>query len=625
MGKSLRKNSLPRLNQVSEAKEKKGGVMSAVAQDALSSVTNSVLQPVFSPSDQGFFILNLGDQVTELTGFLRKHPGIKLGRGLPKDLQAFIDSARAGGDTRFNWKGHSFVIANPKLTGAQTIVFALEGRGRGATELEVDLAKRTAEVLKRMGRTLSSHQNLKPLCQGAAHELGSVCNLAAVMIWIHDDETDRLTLMGNVGVNRAGLSMLTNLSSDSAPGSIAELAAFTRHPIHLNSAFDSIFSEALETQITYLKPGGLAVLPLMLGNKLFGVLEIIGMYGDESFALMKDLFESVGEHIALAMKSSKMFEDFERLASHDALTGLANHKHLHEVLDARVQESERMDQTVGVLMIDVDHFRAFNEEEGHDAGDDVLRLVANVLKECLRPYDLAARYGGEEFTVVMPGSNAKGALAVAERMRSEIEAMHYFTRNGVRRRITASFGVAVYPENAEDGASLLKAADVALYEAKHHGRNRAVLFNGEMKGKTQELENQLTDALKFLNHAEQSESQDRLKRLLIATDKVAEQFKLTTPQVRILETLIQILPKIESNGFDAEYLEKLAKQDGFRVLMPHIEQFNCRYDEKGESIPLLARIAKALLLLDSNRLEGIEPGTLDPEIEACLTSRAKAA
>ena len=113
-----------------------------------------------------------------------------------------------------------------------------------------------------------------------------------------------------------------------------------------------------------------------------------------------------------------MFESVEKLAAFDPLTGIGNHRTLQEFLHRRILEAERSEGTIGAIMLDVDHFRRFNEEEGHDAGDSVLKMVADVLRACVRPYDLAARYGGEEFTVIMPGVDKETTESVAERIRT---------------------------------------------------------------------------------------------------------------------------------------------------------------------------------------------------------------
>ncbi|HAY15062.1 MAG TPA: hypothetical protein DCY02_11410 [Armatimonadetes bacterium] len=219
----------------------------------------------------------------------------------------------------------------------------------------------------------------------------------------------------------------------------------------------------------YLPPGGLVVHPLIVGDNLLGVIEYVGRADDTAFADTVDLYQTISEHLALALHSAHLFEASERLARHDPLTGIANHRAMQDFL-AKLTEN-RNKSSVGVLMIDVDHFRKFNEEEGHDAGDEVLRLVARTLRDQVRSHDLAARYGGEEFTVILPDLDQKRTEETAERLREAISKLQYVNAAGQTRQVTASFGVANYPENGNTPSLVLKAADVALYEAKRNGRN----------------------------------------------------------------------------------------------------------------------------------------------------------
>src|SRR5262249_31058397 len=123
----------------------------------------------------------------------------------------------------------------------------------------------------------------------------------------------------------------------------------------------------------------------------------------------------------------------------------------------------------------------------------------DALKHCLRPYDLAARYGGEEFTVVMPGSNPDTSMVVAERIRERVQESSYMTRHGHERHVTVSIGCATYPRTAEDAASLIRAADSALYDAKRSGRNRTVYYSGKFvarvrhEGRVEKLDRWVAD------------------------------------------------------------------------------------------------------------------------------------
>ena len=157
----------------------------------------------------------------------------------------------------------------------------------------------------------------------------------------------------------------------------------------------------------------------------------------------------------------------ETLAVTDPLTGLSNRRHLDRRLDEEVARSERSDHPLSVLMIDLDHFKAFNDMHGHGIGDAALETVARVLVDHSRPYDTVSRYGGEEFAVVLSGTDVQAAKERAEDIRAAIERAPI---SGVEATITTSIGVAPYRGGSP--MELLRAADDALYEAKRAGRNR---------------------------------------------------------------------------------------------------------------------------------------------------------
>jgi diguanylate cyclase (GGDEF)-like protein/PAS domain S-box-containing protein len=158
------------------------------------------------------------------------------------------------------------------------------------------------------------------------------------------------------------------------------------------------------------------------------------------------------------------------LANLDPLTGLYNHRFMQEVLTERLADARRHREPLSVLMLDLDRFRELNERHGHDAGDRALRSVAETLQEALRDGDLACRYGGEEFLLILNATPLDAALLVADRIRARVEAIPPVAAHA--GPVTCSIGVAGFPTHASTTASLLKAADVAVYQAKHQGRNQ---------------------------------------------------------------------------------------------------------------------------------------------------------
>jgi len=170
-------------------------------------------------------------------------------------------------------------------------------------------------------------------------------------------------------------------------------------------------------------------------------------------------------HAALQEKNAEL----ERLSVTDQLTGLYNRRRLMEVLASEIQRSKRHEHAFSLLMMDVDHFKKFNDSLGHLAGDRVLAGVAEVLGEATRDIDTASRYGGEEFVVVLPETDLDEAVEVAERIRSSLAARIF-----EGRRVTLSVGAAEFPRHGDDVQPLIAAADAALYRAKEGGRNRVM-------------------------------------------------------------------------------------------------------------------------------------------------------
>ena len=165
----------------------------------------------------------------------------------------------------------------------------------------------------------------------------------------------------------------------------------------------------------------------------------------------------------------KHHDELERLSTTDTLTGLSNRRHLMNLLTQEIERAKRAGQPFSILMLDVDHFKKYNDNHGHQAGDEVLARVSTVLRNSIRPYDCAARYGGEEFLVMLSAASLDRAKESAERIRKQVRAEQFEGGS-----VTISIGVAEYPSQGDTAKSVIGQADAALYEAKRAGRDRVM-------------------------------------------------------------------------------------------------------------------------------------------------------
>ena len=177
-------------------------------------------------------------------------------------------------------------------------------------------------------------------------------------------------------------------------------------------------------------------------------------------------------HETLKEKNRQLKE----MASRDGLTGLYNHRYFQETISKDFQRAVRYQESLSCVMLDIDHFKKFNDNYGHQAGDMVLKTLGSLVNELIRDSDLSARYGGEEFVLLMYHTASQEALMIAERLRKAVD-QHKFQTDNLVLTVTISIGVASFPHpEIADAKTLIECADKALYRAKEEGRNRVVVF-----------------------------------------------------------------------------------------------------------------------------------------------------
>jgi diguanylate cyclase (GGDEF)-like protein/PAS domain S-box-containing protein len=248
--------------------------------------------------------------------------------------------------------------------------------------------------------------------------------------------------------------------------------------------------EPVCSHFTTAPMAGYVCIPLVVRGELLGLLHLATApeADDVAESSRRRLVDMFSEAIKLGLSNLKLRDALRRQATHDLVTGLFNRHYLDETLPRELHRAHREAIPICVVMVDIDHFKRFNDSHGHDAGDLVLRQVGNILDASLRKSDIACRFGGEEFACILPDSTLADARERFEQISREIGSLRLKMGERVLDPVTVSVGIAQAPEHGDTADELLHAADMALYEAKQAGRNRIVDYKKRPRhGKATEI------------------------------------------------------------------------------------------------------------------------------------------
>ena len=323
-------------------------------------------------------------------------------------------------------------------------------------ERELRRRRYELEQLAQMGRALEDANDPLSVGDVLLDTLADTFNFDRMALFEVADDAPRLLTCRN---------LLDALVADFRIGDMSVLqTAYLRRETLLVSELDP----EVDPWLAAIMPDAhnVAIVPLV-ADAVVGVL--VAETGERAGSRIERRVVATTErfagHAAMAIRNANLLERMQQMAVTDGLTELANRRSFDRSLERELTRANRTDGRLSVVLLDIDHFKQLNDTHGHVVGDAVLRQVAAALRECGREYDTVARYGGEEFAAVLPGCSSALALQVAERLRRAVE------ESGSDVRVTASAGVATYPYDGVDAASLLEAADQALYASKRSGRN----------------------------------------------------------------------------------------------------------------------------------------------------------
>jgi diguanylate cyclase (GGDEF)-like protein len=352
---------------------------------------------------------------------------------------------------------------------------ALDG-SRFVVEVLSELEQRTIQTRWRAVNTLLRLSVLTGVQMQLDATLGLLCDYAheivpyeaaLVYFWSESEDGFRLRLARNL---EGAASRLTTANV------FTLWAARYAQPLLVRSDIDP----AADAFLADARAQSCLVVPLYVNSRVMGALQIFSVererFTPEDAQLMW-ILALVSENL-LTRESRN--EGLLRFAFTDYLTGLRSRGYFEQQLELEIKRAERKGTTFALLMLDIDHFKCFNDTFGHSTGDQVLRDVSNILLRDMREVDTVARYGGEEFVIILPETSPRGAIQVAERLRRAVEqAVFYAGDPPMRQPLTISVGIALYGPDGHHRSELIEAADSALYQAKSEGRNRIVVHSEE--------------------------------------------------------------------------------------------------------------------------------------------------
>lgn len=337
-------------------------------------------------------------------------------------------------------------------------------------ERTVQQANQSASLFQ-VAQSLTSTLHLREILHLIVRQAAALLQVDRCSLFTYDEEQDQI--VGQVGYG-LGEHQVEQVVISSPIPLVAAQAATTRQPV---ATHQSTYTHDL-TQ-AYVEQLGLQIdlcVPLVAKEKVIGFIFLDDSREDRVFSQEQlGLAVAFANEAAVAMENARLYEEVNRLAITDHLTGLANRGRFDQLLNAEVERALRYRRALSLLYMDLDDFKRVNDTLGHPAGDQVLRRTAGVLRESVREVDNVGRYGGEEFVVLLPEAEVGQAMAVAQRIRRAIEET-FATLPGFQEvPLTTSIGVASLPDHATDAHALVTAADDALLMAKRSGKNCVVV------------------------------------------------------------------------------------------------------------------------------------------------------
>lgn len=323
------------------------------------------------------------------------------------------------------------------------------------------------EILRDIGKALSSTLDLDKVLNMIMDFIGNYYKPQNWSLLMYDEVRHDLYFAIAVGETSESLKgKRLQIGNGIAGWSFKKHKTLLIRDAYTDKRFDTKFDKA-----SGFKTDSIICVPMINQGKTLGVIELINVDDHLFEQPYLELLESLSDFAAIAIENSTFIEKIKEVSIRDDCTNLYNSRYMIELLEIELSRAKRKKDSFSVVFLDLDHFKFINDNFGHIVGSRLLREIAEIILRNIRNSDWAIRYGGDEFVLILPETRKKHAIQLTKRIRQELNETIFFRDENYNIKLTASFGIASFPEDGATIDDIIKMADHAMYDVKKHGRN----------------------------------------------------------------------------------------------------------------------------------------------------------